>query len=83
MLAQHRMLAWFFRGSGPVLLRNPIFFVFFRVGGPDPLPPPPFESAHSVQLEIHSPENTNKIPDVRGLTCSTFSFIFNFYCFFI
>ena len=42
MLAQHRMLAWFFRGSGPVLLRNPIFFVFFfRVGGPDPLPPPP------------------------------------------
>ena len=25
MVAQHRMLAWFFRGSGPVLLRNPIF----------------------------------------------------------
>ena len=28
------------RGSGPVLLRNPIFFVIFQ-GGPDPLPPPP------------------------------------------
>ena len=23
-------LVWFFRGSGPVLLRNPIFFRFFR-----------------------------------------------------
>ena len=37
----------------------------------------------SVQLEIHSPENTNEITDVRGLTCTTFHFIFNFYCFFI
>ena len=31
---------WFFRGSGPVLLRNPIFLSFFS-GGPDPLSPPP------------------------------------------
>ena len=29
---------WFFRVSGPVLLRNPIFFVFFRGGG-GPCPP--------------------------------------------
>ena len=29
------------RGSGPVLLRNPIFFVIFQGGGLDPLPPPP------------------------------------------
>ena len=30
-----------FRGSGPVLLRNPIFFVIFRgSGGPDPLSVP-------------------------------------------
>ena len=36
----------FFRGSGPVLLRNPIFFRFSEGGwgggggGPDPLSPP-------------------------------------------
>ena len=36
-----------------------------------------------VQLEMHRPENTNKITDVRALTCTTFYFIFNFYCFFI
>ena len=30
---------WFFRGSGPVLLRNPIFLWFFFGGGPDPLSP--------------------------------------------
>ena len=37
---------WFFRGSGPVLLGNPIFLWFFR-GGPD-LCPPPSGSAHGV-----------------------------------
>ena len=40
-------LGRFFRGSGSVLLRNPIFLWFFR-GGPDPLfppPPPPSGSA--------------------------------------
>ena len=35
-----------FRGSGPVLLRNPIFLWFFR-GGPDPLSPTS-GSAHEV-----------------------------------
>ena len=30
------------------------------------------------QLEIHSPENTNKITNERALACSTFHFIFNF-----
>ena len=35
----------------------------------------------SVQLEMHRPENTNKITDVQALTCTTFRFIFNFYCF--
>ena len=34
----------------------------------------------SVQLEMHRPENTNNITDVRALTCTTFHFIFNFYC---
>ena len=37
----------------------------------------------SVQLEIHSPENTNMITDVRALACTTFHFIFNFYCLYI
>ena len=32
----------------------------------------------SVQLEIHRPENTNKITDVRALTCTTFHFILSF-----
>ena len=32
---------WFFRGSGPVLLRNPIFLWFFRGFCPPPPPPPP------------------------------------------
>ena len=32
----------FFGGSGPILQRNPIFFVIFQgeEGGPDPCPPP-------------------------------------------
>ena len=32
---------WFYRGSGPVLLRNPIFCDFSWGGGSGPLPPPP------------------------------------------
>ena len=32
---------WFFRGSGPVVLRSPIYLWFFRGEGPDPMPPPP------------------------------------------
>ena len=49
-------------------------------GGSRPLIPP--LDPHT-QLVIHSPENTNKITDVWVLTCTTFHFIFNFYCFFI
>ena len=47
IMAQHWMLAWFVRGSGPILLRNAVFCHFFRGGGggggQDPLfsPPPP------------------------------------------
>ena len=26
----------------------------------------------SIQLEMHRPENTNKITDVRAFTCTTF-----------
>ena len=48
--------------------------------GLDPLSPP--LDPH-MQLEIYSPENMNKITDVRALTCTTFHFIFSFYCFFI
>ena len=38
---------WFFRGSGPVLLGNPIFLWFFRGGPSVPPPPPPSGSAHA------------------------------------
>ena len=40
---------WFVRGSWPVLLRNPIYFVIFQAG-PDPLPPPS-GSAHGLRVE--------------------------------
>ena len=36
------MLAWFFRGSGQVLLRNPLFFVILGGSGPHVPPPLPF-----------------------------------------
>ena len=39
-----------FRGSGPVLLRNPIFLWFFRGGGLDPFSPS--GSAHEIN-ETH------------------------------
>ena len=32
--------SWFFRGSGPELLRNAIFLRFFRRGSGSPVPPP-------------------------------------------
>ena len=45
---------WFYRGSGPVLQRNPIFLCFFRgYGSPAPYPPPPpppFGSAQDLIL---------------------------------
>ena len=44
-------------------------------------PYPPLDQ--HMQLEIHSHENTNKITDVLALNCTTFHFIFSFYCFFI
>ena len=49
------MPAWqlFFRGYGPVLLRNTIFFIF--QGGPDPLPPPPLwirTWVHCIIMEV-------------------------------
>ena len=45
-------------------------------------PPIPSLDPH-MQLDIHSPEKKNNITDVRALTCTTFHFIFSFYCFFI
>ena len=44
---EHGLVAlWFFKWSGPVLLRNLIFLWFFR--GPDCLAPPPSGSAHVI-----------------------------------
>ena len=63
------MLA-FFRGSGPVLQRNPIFFVIFRGFGP---PVPPSGSAnvkhgHSLWIVIISKE-TAVIIQIKHLVC--------------
>ena len=41
----------FFRGYGPVLLRNPEFLSFSRRSGP-PTPPPPSGSADSSGREL-------------------------------
>ena len=38
MMAQHWMLAWFFRDSGPVLLKKPYIFVIFQGGSTTPVP---------------------------------------------
>ena len=43
---------WFFRGSGPVLLRNPIFLWFFRRGGRGSQDPPPSGSSHDCYGHI-------------------------------
>ena len=51
----------------------------FPGGSRPPIPPLDLH----MQLEIHSPENTKKITDVQALTCTTFHFVFSFYCFFI
>ena len=32
----------------------------------------------TVQLEMHRPEDANKITDVPALACTTFHFVFNF-----
>ena len=60
MMAQHNILnaglkaLCFFRGSGPVLLRNPIFFCHFPRGGGEsgPLPPPPPLDPHMVKISF-------------------------------
>ena len=65
-------------GANANFYRNPYNLCFSRGSGP---PIPPLDP--HMQLEIHSPEKTNKITDVRALTCTTFHFIFSFYCFFI
>ena len=53
-LVFHQMLAWFYRGSGRVLLRNPIFSWFFRGV---PLSPPPL-SPHMVSMCECTTRNT-------------------------
>ena len=49
---------WFFRGSGPVLLRNPIFLWFSRGGGgggSGPPVPPPLWIRTWISLRIRNP----------------------------
>ena len=47
---------WYYRGSGPVLVRNPIFLLFFRGGGGSGPPVPPLDPHMSINnlLEIQS-----------------------------
>ena len=73
---------FFFGGGGvQMLISIEIHITCDFPGGSRP-PIPPLDP--HMQLEIHSPENTNnKIKDLRARTCTTFHFIFNFYCFFI
>ena len=62
---------WFFRGSGPVLLRNPIFLCFFwGVGGVSrpPVPPPPSGSVHDVWQENRLKTNKNQFYQEREST---------------
>ena len=51
MMAQHWMLAWFFRGSAPVLQKNYIFVVF-QGGVRTPCPPldPPMQLTQVTKL---------------------------------
>ena len=52
------LVALFFRGSRPVLLRNPIFLLFSRGGGgTEPLPPPPLDLRISDHTDICSSFN--------------------------
>ena len=54
MMAQHLtfnaglVALQFFRRSGPVLVRNPIYFLLFRGGGGSGPPVPPAGSAHRM-----------------------------------
>ena len=50
----------FFRGSGPVLLRIPIFLWFFRGGGQDPYPPLS-GSAHVKGLSLEKPIESKRV----------------------
>ena len=67
---------WFFRGSGPVLLRNPIFLWFFR-GGPDPLSPHlwirpcQWHWRPSVHLIFNIKKSTPRFYVKRCLNCFT------------
>ena len=65
MTVQHWMLDWYcdfvnLRGSGPILLRNPIFLQFFRG---DPLPPPPLDPHRSCYSDLCSRDEVAKRQD--------------------
>ena len=70
----------FFQGGVQMLISIEIHITCDFPGGSGPSIPP--LDPH-MQPEIDIPENTNKITDVRALTCTTFHFIFSFYWFFI
>ena len=55
-----------FQGIRSSITKKPYIFVVFQGDGGIGT----WSVCASEQLEIHSPENTNKIPEVRTLTCT-------------
>ena len=58
----------FFRGSGPVLLRNPTFLYFFSGGSGPPAPPPPPPSGSAHEQWVRTFCISNRIWE--GMLCS-------------
>ena len=79
-MTQHWMLAWFFRGSEPVLLRNPIFCD--SLVGQDPSPPS--GSAHGFKgysklMRLLSDEmRGRKVPFLWNCVCKQQQFVKRF-----
>ena len=70
MIAQHWWHLWYFRGSGPVVLRNPIIVLWFCRGGgvPDPLPLHPLDLRLRFLWSIATKLDTSQMCTWRSLT---------------
>ena len=74
---------WFFRGSGPVLLRIPIFLWLFKGGGgPVLLPPPPPYTPHPLSGYAHEIRLHEGIHPT-GFPCTPFSMNWLTYIFYL